>query len=100
MNSKFLRIYKKLDLDEVKAKLLICGDLSASCANCNHMGLKIDTSKCPQCAAEFKYLTFRNIRENMAKMLKLNDVRPDVTFVDFDDFKRMTGALKAEEFFK
>ena len=100
MNQKLIRIYKKLDLDEVRAHLLICGDLSASCGKCNHVGLKIEAIQCPECKADFKYMTFRNVRENMPKILKQSEMRPSLTFVDFDDFKRMTGEAKAQEFFK
>lgn len=100
MNHKFLRAYQKFDMDEVKSHLLICGELSAHCAQCNTLGLKFDTSRCPQCQAEFKYITFRNIKENMPKIQKLNETNPRLTFVDYDDFKRITGRLKAQEFFK
>ena len=100
MNAKFIRIYKKLDLEEVKAHLMICGDLSAHCGQCNNMNLKIDMQKCPECQAEFKYIAFRNIKENMVKLLKLSDSRPNLTFVDFDDFKKVIGEQKAQEFFK
>jgi len=100
MNPKFIRVYRKMDLEEVKAHLLICGDLSAHCGNCNDMNLKIDMQGCPECRTEFKYIAFRNIRENMVKLLKLSESRPQVTFIDFDDFKKITGELKAQEFFK
>ncbi len=100
MNPKFIRVYKKLDIDEVKAHLLICGDLSASCSNCNNMNLKVDMAKCPECQTDFKYVGFRNVKDNVPKLLKLSEARPDLTFVDFDDFKRMAGGLKAQEFFK
>lgn len=100
MNSKFIRIYKKLDLEEIKSCLLICGDLSASCGNCNSLGLKTDASTCPECHAAFKYMAFRNVKDNMPKMLKISDARQDLTFIDFDDYKKMTGAVKAQEFFK
>ena len=40
MSQKFVRIYKKLDINEIKQHLLIYGDLSAQCANCQAMDLK------------------------------------------------------------
>jgi hypothetical protein len=36
----------------------------------------------------------------MPKMLRLNDERPDLVFVDYEDFKKIEGALKAENFLK
>jgi len=79
---------------------LICVDLSASCGHCKEMDIKMDTPACPQCKAEFKYIAFRNIRENMPKIHKLSESSPHLTVVDFDDFKRLSGALKAEKFLK
>ena len=100
MNPKFIRVYKKIDIDDIKEHLMIVGDLSASCSKCNHMGIKIEMSQCPECNAAFRYIGFRNVKENMPKMLKLGESRPELIFIDFDDFKRMTGAVRAQEFFK
>ena len=100
MSKKFIRIYKDVDINEIKRHLMIYGDLSGNCANCQTLDLKIDTLKCPKCQSEFKYLAFRNVRNHMPKMTKLTETRPDLTFVDYDDFKRLKSALKAEEFFK
>lgn len=92
-----MRVYKSVDLDQAKSHLLICGDLTASCANCRSVGLKLDTVKCPECQTDFKYIAFINVKENMPKLLKLNDSRPDLTLIDYEDFKRLTAALKARE---
>ena len=100
MNSKFIRVYQKFDLEDVKAHLMICGDLSGSCSKCNNLSVKLDMQKCPECQTEFKYIAFRNIRENIVKLLKLSESRPDIKFIDFDDFKKMTGEQKAHDFFK
>ena len=79
---------------------MICGDLSVSCSKCNCLSVKIDMTQCPECQTEFKYISFRNTGGNMPKILKLYDLRLELTFIDFDDFKKMTGAVKAQEFFK
>lgn len=99
MNPKFIRIYKKVDIDDIREHLLIYGELSGNCSKCKTIGLKFDLRQCPDCNAEFRYITFRNIKENMPKILKLSETHPGVTFVDYDDYKRITGALKAEDFF-
>lgn len=100
MGQKFLKIYKKADIKEVKEHLLIYGDLAGNCANCQAMDLKVDTVQCPQCQTSFKYIAFRNIKHHLPKMQKLSEERTDLTFVDHDDFSRNLGALKAEEFLK
>ncbi len=100
MNLKFIRIYKKLDVQDIKEHLIIVGDISASCAKCKSLGLKPEASRCPQCQTDFKFMAFRKIRDHLPKMQKFNETRPELTFVDYDDFERITGALKAEEFLK
>jgi len=99
MPQKFIRVYRKINLDDVRDHLIICGDLSASCSKCKEMGFKMDVLKCPSCGTDFKYLTFRNIKENMPKILRLSETHPNLVIVDFDDFKRIDSASKAQEFF-
>jgi len=99
MLKRFVRIYKNLDINELKEHLLICGDLSASCAKCREMGLKLEVSQCPKCGTEFKYITFINVRDNMAKMVKFSETRLSLLLVDYEDFKKLEGANKAKELF-
>jgi hypothetical protein len=98
MSEKFIRAYKKLDIYEIKGQLLIYGDLSAQCAHCQTMDLRLEQAVCPQCKVEFKYITFRNVRNHFPKLQKIHAERPGVQIIDFDDYKREMGALKAKEF--
>ncbi len=100
MNQRLIRIYQYFDINDIKDKLLIVGDLSGQCSKCNHLGVKLDSRDCPECHTVFKFITFRNIKDHLPKVQKLKHERPDVVLVDHDDFKRQTGALKAEEFLK
>ena len=100
MSERFLRIYKKMDFNFVKSHLLLYGALSGSCASCKTMDIKLDVRQCPQCKTEFHYIAFQNIKDHMPKMLRLTDEHPNLVFVDYDDFKRIEGARKAEEFLK
>ena len=100
MSRKFIRIYKKMDINEIKRRLLIYGDISAQCANCQAMDLNLDLVACPKCETEFKYIAFRNVRNHLPKLQKINEQRPDILFVDFEDYKRYIGELKAKEFLK
>ena len=47
MHKKFVRVYTKIDIEDIKQHLLIYGDLSAQCANCQAMDLKLEISACP-----------------------------------------------------
>ncbi len=100
MSQRFIRIYKNLDITEIKQHLLVYGDLSANCANCQALDIKLNVNLCPSCKTEFKYIAFRNIRNHLPKLQKLNVERPSLTFVDYDDFSRILGAMKAEEFLR
>ncbi len=100
MNEKFLRVYKKMDIHEIKKHLLIYGDLSAQCAECQAMDIKLDMTACPKCGTPFKYIAFRNVRQHLPKLQKIHESRPEVQFVDFDDYTRITGELKARDFLK
>ena len=100
MSQRFIRIYKKLDIHEIKKRLLIYGDISGACGNCQKIDLKLGTYQCPECQTVYKYISFRNIRDHLPKLQQLHEQRPDLLCVDYEDFKRLSGALKAEEFLK
>ena len=99
MSHAFIRVYKKMELKEIKEHLLIYGDLSGQCANCQQMELPLETPQCPQCGAGFHFIAFRNLRNHMPKLLKLNETHPHITFIDHDDFKRLWGESKAKDIF-
>jgi hypothetical protein len=96
MSDKFLRIYKKFYIDEVKVHLMTYGALTGMCANCRDMDAKLDMLKCAQCGTEFKYIAFQNVKDHMPKMLRIAQERPNIIFVDYDDYKRIEGEEKAK----
>ena len=100
MNEKLIRIYQKLDVGQIKPALLIYGDLGGSCAHCNAMDIKLESLKCPSCQTEFKYISFRNIKNHLPKVLKLHAERPQILIIDFEDYTRQMGAMKAHDFLK
>ncbi len=100
MNEKFMRVYKKLDINDVRNHLMIYGDLSASCAKCKTLDIKFDTALCPSCQTEFKYLAFRSIKNHILKVQRMIEERPQIILVDYEDYSRLIGVLKAEEFLK
>lgn len=100
MSEKLIRIYKKFYIDEIKAHLLIYGDLGGSCAACQKMDIKWETTHCPSCKTEFKYIGFRNPKAHMPKILKINAERPQVVIIDYEDYNHHIGAMKAQDFLK
>jgi len=100
MADNLIRIYNILDVRKIRPNLLIHGDLSCSCANCKAMDIALNSLKCPKCGTDFKYIAFRNIKTHIPKIHKLFNGRPGISIIDFDDYKRNEGAIKAEEFLK
>ncbi len=96
MSERFLRIYKKFYIDEVKSHLMTYGMLTGMCANCKDMDAKLEHLKCTACGNEFKYIAFQNVKDHMPKMLRIAAERPNVIFVDYDDFKKIEGEEKAK----
>ena len=72
------------------------GMLTGMCANCKDMDVKLDHLKCPACGNEFKYIAFQNVKDHMPKMLRIACDRPNIIFIDYDDFKKLEGEEKAK----
>jgi len=100
MSERFIKVFKKYDVKEVQKHLLVFGDLSANCGNCQAVNLKLEADKCPECNAEFQYIAFRNIKNHLPKLQKINDQKPQMVFIDYDDFKKNLSAVKARDFLK
>ena len=100
MSKKFLRVYKEIDVKTIKPNLLVYGDVSGVCENCHKVDIKLDLTHCPGCQTEFKFIAFRNIMVHFPKVQKLFSERPQVMIIDFDDYRRNLGAMKAQEFLK
>lgn len=96
-SERFLRIYKKFYFDEVKSHTLLYGVLSGSCSNCKDIDIRLDAAACPNCKNAFKYIAFMNPKDHLPKMLKIASERPDIIFIDYDDFKRIEGEMKAKD---
>ncbi len=104
MEEKYLRIYKKFDIEEIGRHLLILGDLSADCGACRALGLdSANERQCPQCGTLFKFVTSRRIEnhpgERFPIVARCLDRRPDLIFIDYGDYSKIVGQKKARDFF-
>lgn len=100
MNKRLIRIYKSKDVTEISKHLLVYGDLSATCENCKAIDLKLNDHACPECKTEFKFISFRNVKSHLPKINKVMSERPSLEIIDYDDYKKCLGAIKAENFLK
>ena len=101
----YLRIWQSCDIAEVTKHLLIVGDITADCAACRELGIEYASAKsCPQCKTVFRFIAARNTgpldRDRGGTVKRIKDRRPDLTFIDYDDYKNITGKQNARDFFK
>lgn len=98
-----IRTWKYYDINEVKAHLLITGQLSADCANCKAIGIDFFNEKCcPQCKTEFKFIATRqNDGKFPANLIRrIVEKRQDLELIDYSDYQVASGRSKARDFFK
>ncbi|MFH1092585.1 MAG: hypothetical protein V1739_00360 [Candidatus Omnitrophota bacterium] len=99
---KFLvRVWQEFESDEVKKHLLLAGELTANCENCQELSINFfNEKKCPQCGTGFKYIGFRrknNKAEEFFAIKRIKEKRPDLIVVDYEDIKHAFGRSKAHD---
>ena len=99
-----MRIWQAVEAENVKKHLLIVGDITADCAACRELGIAYQQAKnCPGCGVAFHFITSRNAtggaRMCGAEVKRIKDRRPDLTFIDYEDWKSITGKQAARDFF-
>lgn len=101
MKEFLVRVWQKLESDEVKKHLLLAGELTANCENCQQLGIDyLKEKKCTQCGTEFKYIGFRKKNNKAEEFFAINrckEKRPDLIIVDCEDIKRAFGKSKARD---
>ncbi len=91
--SKLIRVWKELSAEDISKHLLIVGASAGDCSNCKELGISYATAKsCPNCKTQFKYICSR-----AGEIKKIKQKRPDLIFIDFEDYKKSTGFSKAQE---
>lgn len=103
--SFYIRVWQNCDVEELGKHLLIVGDVTADCAHCRELGIDYGAAKtCPKCGTVFRFIASRltgkldSNRKTNVKRIK--ERRPDLTFIDYDDYKEITGRQQARDFFK
>lgn len=102
--SHWIRVWAQKDIAEIGEHLLVTGDLKGDCGRCRELNLDYKTVKrCPNCGTDFRYVTSRRFEthpgERFQTVKRLGDLRNDLTWIDYDDYRKITGRLKAKEFF-
>lgn len=95
----YIRVWRDMDLDDIQKHLLVAGDPTGDCANCREIGIDIVKAKaCPKCGAEFKYIGTR-IRDSVPQARRLKQKRPDLTVIEYSDFKNAQARNDARKIF-
>lgn len=105
MGREYLRSWSQFDIEEVERHLLILGDISGDCGSCRELGIRYQNAKeCPRCKTTFKYVTSRRLEthpgERFQIVSRLKELRPELIFIDYEDYKKTMGRKKAREFFE
>ena len=100
----WLRVWAEKELSEIEKHLLVIGDIRGDCGQCKELGLDYKTVKqCPNCQTTFQYVTCRRFESNPGERFqivkRLSTVRNDLLWIDYDDYKKLTGRQRAREFF-
>lgn len=103
--SYFIRIWQACEIPEVTKHLLVVGDITADCQNCKELGIDYtQTKSCPKCGTIFRFIASRltgKLDSNRGATVKrIKDRRPDLTFIDYEDYREITGKQNARDFFK
>ena len=103
--SYYLRIWQACDIQEISKQLLTVGDVSADCSSCRELGIDYTSAKsCPKCGVTFRFISSRLTgpldRNRGATVKRIKERRPDLTFIDYEDYKEITGKQSARDFFK
>ncbi|MBU1852778.1 MAG: hypothetical protein KJ957_01880 [Candidatus Omnitrophica bacterium] len=92
--SEFIRVWKNVDMQDISSHLLIVGEIKGECSGCRALGIDYREAKtCPQCNASFKYIASRT-----KEVKRIKERRPDLIFIDFEDYKKVLGKIKARDF--
>ncbi|MCA9396106.1 MAG: hypothetical protein KC649_02955 [Candidatus Omnitrophica bacterium] len=102
--SRLIRVWQPADLSSISKHLLIIGDVAADCSNCRALGLKYENLKqCPECGTVFNFVTCRSavgsVKTSGAVVSRIRGRCPGLVFIDYDDYKTLTGKQNARDFF-
>lgn len=99
----YIRVWNKLNLDEVSKHLLLIDDLYGTCGNCKHLGLNYTKDKtCPNCQTEFRYIgtSSKNPSDIQKILARIEKDGLEFLLIDREDFNRSRTKDAAKDLFK
>ncbi len=103
--SFYIRVWQPCEVENITKHLMIVGDVTADCASCRALGIDYaNVHNCPGCGTNFHFIASRNTgkldKGRGGTVKRIKDRRPDLTFIDYEDYKEITGKQQARNFFK
>ncbi len=97
----YIRVWTEMDVREVQDHIIMVEDKFGHCPGCRQIGIKLtELDKCPGCGREFRYVTSKDASGGKSDVvMRTRKKLPDLVFVDYDDYIRITGKKKAENLF-
>jgi len=93
--TNFIRIWKQVDIKDIEEHLLIVGSSTGNCSKCKKLGINYSTdTHCPECGTPFKYIASRT-----KEIKKIKEKRPDLIFIELEDYNKSINLKKAQKFF-
>ena len=78
--------------------VFISGTVSAGCSPWKEIGIPFEAKACPKCGTTFKYIGTR-ISKATGELKRIREKRPDLTVIDYNDFKEILAREKARGIF-
>ena len=102
--SFYIRVWQLCQIEEITKHLVVVGGVTADCAHCRELGIDYaKTPSCPKCGTLFRFITARNAGKlnpgRGAVVKRIKERCPNMTFIDYDDYREVTGKQQAREFF-
>ena len=96
-----IRVWKEVDIKDIENHLIIVDDLHGFCPKCKSSAIKYgEMQKCSSCGQEFKYAGVRLDGNLKAAILsKLSKQQPNLTIIDYNDYKHILDKQKANSLF-
>jgi uncharacterized Zn finger protein (UPF0148 family) len=99
----YLRVWKKISVEEIEKNLLLIDDLYGTCGNCKKLGLNYLKDKtCPNCGVTFKYVAThqKNIADVIKILNRMESQEINLTMIEREDYNKLVAKDALKDLFK
>ena len=99
----FVRVWTKLDVEDVENHLMLIEDLYGSCAKCKKLGLNyLKDKSCPSCKTEFKYVAtnLKNTGDIVKIVQRMQTNNINLKLIEREDYNKAHAKDALNDLFK